>query len=128
MADKPQSSFDKAAATAKLNDEVRQQIHQPDPTNQVFLTPGIVDLIGDTSRFRNFQKRAELLRAIRDFDGFSADKDPYGERDFGSLDFYGTKVFWKIDYYDRTMQSMSPDPTDRSVTRRVLTILLADEY
>ena len=37
-------------------------------------------------------------------------------------------VFWKIDAYDRTLEFGSDDPADPSVTRRVLTIMLASEY
>ena len=37
-------------------------------------------------------------------------------------------VFWKIDAYDRALQSGSEDPANPAVTRRVLTIMLASEY
>ena len=37
-------------------------------------------------------------------------------------------VFWKIDAYDLGYEWGSPDPADPSVTRRVLTLMLATEY
>ena len=68
----------------------------------------------------------ELMRAVREFDDFNEDNDPYREHDFGSFERAGEKYFWKIDYYDRTLmygeQPMSPK------CRRVLTIMLASEY
>ena len=48
--------------------------------------------------------------------------------DFGSLELDGKQLFWKIDCYDNKLKWGSPDPSDPAVTRRVLTILLADEY
>jgi Protein of unknown function (DUF3768) len=54
--------------------------------------------------------------------------DPHGEHDFGSFEYSGQTIFWKIDYYDMRLKWGSPDPADPAVTRRVLTILLAEEY
>lgn len=69
-----------------------------------------------------------ILTAVRQFTAFSHDNDPYGEHDFGSIDWRGTRLFWKIDYYDRDLMFGSPDPADPAVTTRVLTILLASEW
>ena len=52
----------------------------------------------------------------------------YEEHDFGSFEAEGEKIFFKIDYYDRTLTHHSPDPADPTVTERVITIMLADEY
>jgi hypothetical protein len=68
------------------------------------------------------------MAAIKSFDDFSTDNDPNGEHDFGSLDFAGTRLFWKIDLYDETYSYGSPEPTDLAKTRRVLTIMLPQEY
>ena len=37
-------------------------------------------------------------------------------------------MFFKIDYYDKTLTYHSPDAADPNVTERVITIMLADEY
>jgi hypothetical protein len=73
-------------------------------------------------------RRRCLLQHVRTFDAFTEDNDPHGEHDFGALDQDGVRCFWKVDYYDRNMSMGSPDPADPSVTTRVLTIMLADEY
>ncbi|SDE64372.1 DUF3768 domain-containing protein [Rhodospira trueperi] len=70
----------------------------------------------------------DLLRTIADFDDFGPNNDPYGEHDFGSLQFRGHRVFWKIDYYDHSLQSRSINPASPAVTCRVMTIMLAEEY
>jgi hypothetical protein len=69
------------------------------------------------------------LGLVRLFDKFDADNDPHGEHDFGAVELHGRKLFWKIDYYAKDdMDFGSPDPADPTVTTRVLTIMLADEY
>ena len=70
----------------------------------------------------------QAFSAVRNFAEFSKDNDPHGEHDFGAIDIGETTVFWKIDYYDLTMEGGSDDPANPEVTRRVLTILLASEY
>lgn len=67
-------------------------------------------------------------RAVQAFSDFTPDNDPYGERDFGAFDLAGQRMFWKIDYYDCDLRNGSEDPSDPSVTCRVLTIMLASEY
>mgnify|MGYP001612810413 CR=1 FL=1 len=125
--DKVLSADQRVATIARLNDALRQSIHNPG-VNQVVMTAGVAELIGDTSLFRGFQRRAELLRTVRDYDAFGPDVDPHGERDFGRFEFADAALYWKIDYYDRALTYGSPDPTDPEVTTRVLTLLLTHEY
>lgn len=68
------------------------------------------------------------MEAVRSFDSFDADNDPYREHDFGAFDFHGEKVFWKIDYYAPDLASGAEDPADPQSTVRVLTIMRASEY
>lgn len=70
----------------------------------------------------------QAFAAIRAFDSFTADNDPYGEHDFGAIEISGTKLYFKIDAYDRDLRYGSPDPADPDLTVRVLTIMLAEEY
>ena len=72
--------------------------------------------------------KAGVLQSVAEFDYFADDNDPHGEHDFGNFELAGKTFFWKIDYYDKTLTCHSPDPSDPSVTERVITIMLAEEY
>ena len=67
-----------------------------------------------------------LLHAVRAFDTFTKDNDPYGEHDFGSIIWDGQTVLWKISYYDQLLK-YGEDPESPNC-RRVLTVMLASEY
>jgi hypothetical protein len=69
----------------------------------------------------------KIDQAMRAFDAFTPDNDPYGERDFGSLTVEGHVVMFKIDAYDLDLQYASSDPADPNVTCRVMTLMLAEE-
>lgn len=68
------------------------------------------------------------IGAVRTFDAFTPDNDPWGEHDFGAVEIEGEKLFWKIDCYNKSLTAGSENPASDAVTRRVLTIMLADEY
>lgn len=68
------------------------------------------------------------VAAVRAFDGFTPDDDPYQEHDMAFLDVDGERIFFKVDYYDAKLEWHSPNPADPGLTRRVLTIGLADDY
>lgn len=101
----------RAAEIARLNDRFRGMCL--DVLYTAGIRDGIMDLVG-------------LSVAIENYNQFIEDNDPYGEHDFGSLMFENKKIFWKIDYYDKELRlwcnPLSPD------CRRVLTIMLAEEY
>ncbi|MGX1499837.1 hypothetical protein ACSSV1_004897 [Labrenzia sp. MBR-25] len=102
---------------ADLNDLLRTTFL----AGRVVLTQGIAAL--------DDEDREVVLTQVREFSDFNEDNDPYGQRDFGAFTHEAAgKVFWKIDYYDLDYKYLSPDPADPQVTRRVLTIMLADEY
>ncbi|GAB5390158.1 MAG: hypothetical protein Alpg2KO_31260 [Alphaproteobacteria bacterium] len=101
---------------ALLNDQLRHRM----PVAHCFMTQGVEAL---PIRL----KRAAIER-VRTFDAFGEDNDPHGEHDFGNFELESIKFFWKIDYYDHSLQGSSPDPTDPKVTRRILTIMIANEY
>lgn len=65
---------------------------------------------------------------VEAFSDFSPDNDPHGEHDFGAFEHHGERIFWKINYYNRTLTQGSEDPSDPTQTVRVLTIMLASEY
>lgn len=106
----------KANKIAKLNDAFRRSGRG----GQVLKTQGIDALpINDQS---------EIFQKIKSFNDFSKGNDPYGEHDFGAVEHDDNKVFWKIDYYAPDMEHLSEDASDPDKTRRVMTIMLANEY
>ena len=99
-----------------LNDNFRKTF----TGGQMLLTAGIESLPADDV--------ANIMLLVQNFTDFTPDNDPYGEHDFGSFDYKGNKIFWKIDYYDLNNQYMSENPADPDITNRVLTIMFAEEY
>lgn len=71
---------------------------------------------------------ANIMMLVQNFNDFTPNNDPYGEHDFGVFDYKGEKIFWKIDYYDLNNEYLSENPADPTITNRVLTVMLAEEY
>ncbi len=60
---------------------------------------------------------------------FASQRSSFEEHDFGAFEADGRAIFFKIDYHhDKSLTCHSPDPYDPSVTERVITIMLAEEY
>ncbi len=106
---------DHVAAIAALNDAFRAE-----PGSSWMLTMGVRALPEAT-----LVEAFEILKAYSDF---TEDNDPHGERDFGAFGLHGARLFWKIDYYALDLCLASPNPANPAVTRRVLTLMLAEEY
>jgi hypothetical protein len=106
----------KTAAIRDLNDRFRRTLRG----GTVVMTRG-VEALGLATIRRAFVR-------VKNFTAFTPDNDPYGEHDFGSFEVDGERFFWKIDTYDPTLTMGSTDPADPNMTRRVLTLMLADEY
>ena len=71
---------------------------------------------------------ARIIKTIAVYDDFCHANDPHEEHDFGSFEADGAVIFFKIDHYDKGLTTHSSDPADPSVTERVITIMLANEY
>ena len=71
---------------------------------------------------------AAALCAIAAADKCDEANDPWDEHDFGEAVVSGVRLFWKIDYYDATLKHGAEDPADALSCKRVLTIMLVEEY
>ena len=106
----------KTEAIRTLNDELRQNLG----AGTALITAGVAALGAEAV--------ARIVKTIAVYDDFCHANDPYEEHDFGSFEVDGHRLFFKIDYYDKSRSYHSPDPSDPSLTERVITIMLAEEY
>ena len=97
-----------------INDQARQSLSGC----KVMITQGIQQL----------GRLDEILMAVRQFKNFNSDNDPHGEHDFGKIELFDETILWKFDYYDIHLKYGSADPSNLTITTRVLTIMLANEY
>ena len=106
----------KSARIRALNDQLRQNFAD----GIAVMTPGVAALGAEAV--------ARIVKTIAVFDDFCHANDPHEEHDFGSFEADGQMIYFKIDYFDQNLSMHSPDPADPSVTHRVITIMLAEEY
>jgi hypothetical protein len=105
-----------ASRIAELNDQLRRTF----TGGRVVMTAAVAALEPSV--------QADLFERVRSFADFNPDNNPHGERDFGVVTVGSERYFFKVDYYDLTMEAGSEDPADPAVTTRALTIGRMDDY
>ena len=101
---------------ATLNDNFKKNFIG----GEVLLSAGIAAM--------SSEDKANIVSMVQNFNDFNEDNDPYGEHDFGSFDYKGEKILWKIDYYDLNNQYHSENPANPDITNRILTIMTVFEW
>ena len=99
-----------------LNDRLRQNFSE----GTAVMTCGVAALGAEAV--------ARIVKTIAVYDDFCHANDPHEEHDFGAFEADGHTIFFKIDYFDNSLTYHSSDAADQSVTERVITIMLAEEY
>src|SRR4051794_33886472 len=105
------SERDPNPSIADLNDEFRRM------TRSVLITPGILKR----------DDALDIILAVRSFNDFHADNDPWHEHDMAMFPWHEVHVLWKIDTYDPDMQHGAEDPFSPDAVR-MLTVMLSSEY
>lgn len=107
---------DKVANIRILNDRFRTTMKG----GKVVMTRAVSELPPETL--------LAVMQGVRSFSDFTEDNDPNGEHDFGNFKVGDLTIWFKIDYYDQTMDAGSEDPADPKKTTRVLTVLFPEDY
>lgn len=109
-------SPDKLARIRELNDAFRTTLRG----GKVMMTANVTALPD--------MVRAAAICAMAEFSAFDEANDPHGEHDFGRFKLCNRSFIWQMSYFDLRYQSLSEDPADERITRRVLTLMLAEDY
>ena len=107
---------------AELNDRCRLGL---DPQAKHMLSRGCLAAFASGFTAEGIAAIAELLESTRVYEFEPGDGR---ERDFGSFDFRGQRICFKIDYYDLALEFGSEDPADPSITTRVMTVMLTSDH
>jgi hypothetical protein len=98
----------KNQSIAQKNDHFRKTLSG----SRVMLTAGVADS----------EDQIKILDAVRSFNLFTMDNDPYREHDFAFFKVGTEKFFFKFNYFDDSYEFFQEDG------HRVLMIGRADEY
>ena len=115
------SNTSRTATIARLNDDARLGL---DRRARVLFTSNCLETFRISQEAHPAIIQAQLLAAFRRCE-FAADSPAH---DFASILFRERKVWMNIDYYDLDCEYGSEDPADASITTRVVTILLPEDY
>lgn len=105
---------------ARLNDRCRQGL---DRTARISVTRSCLATLSTDTLASEAIAQARLLQELRRYT-FAPDCP---ERDRGSFTIDDTEVFFRIDYYDASLEWGSENPADASMTTRVLTLMVRED-
>ena len=113
---------DRISRIAELNDRCRQG---RDPGARIVITASCLAMLAAGGGLEaELRVQAEIFVAIQHY-RFGADDDPEHRR--GEVLISDHPVRFVIDYYDRSLEWGSQDPSDPEVTTRVMTIMLPED-
>jgi hypothetical protein len=94
-------------------------LHKHPTSDIAILTPGIAAL-GQEAADR-------IIKTIVTFDDFCHANDPREDHDNGSFEAEGRTILFKIDHYERLLESATPDQADQIDRIRVITARLVED-
>ena len=113
---------DRPSRIAALNDLCRQG---RDPSARIVVTATCLAALTIGDGFLDeIRAQAELLALLHNYVPRPEDGE---ERSRGVLSLRGRTVWFRIDYYDPALEWGSEDPTDPTITIRVLTLMLPED-
>ena len=112
----------RAEQIARLNDRARLGL---DRTAMTVFTRTCLARFCSADAASGLIAQAAIMKAVRQA---TFEDDAHGERDFGKISYRGHPVWFKIDYFDTNLEYGSEDPADGNITRRVVTIMLPEDY
>ena len=104
------------AEIARLNDRLRTT----GLGGLIFMTVGIAALPEGV--------RNAAILAVRQFSDITPDNDPYCEHDCAAVTMQDHRIIWTIDYYPHDDTASDLAPAFPATMKRVMTIMLAEEY